>query len=589
MPSRFLNRSSNWQIAVAYLAVSVTVDDSVASEQANSRADTRAHATFVDVAAQVGLDFQHESGVRGQYRLPEIMGSGAALFDYDNDGDLDIYLIDSGGGKSRLFQQGEDGSFRDATGQSGLTNPGYGMGTALGDIDNDGDVDIFVTNVGTDHLYRNDGHGTFTDITATAGIEGSYWSSSAAFCDIDGDGYLDLYVATYVESDPLQTCTNRAGEPDYCPPGAYRSVPDQLFLNNGNGTFKNVSETSGISLAANSGLGVVCFDFSGDHRTDVLVANDGEPNHLWINRGDNTFAESGLAFGVSVNLFGEPEASMGIAFGDVDGDLDLDLLMTHIDSESNTLYVRAQENLLIDATIGANLGFTSVPFTGFGTVFFDADNDGDLDLAIANGRVRKAPGRRHPTGSNDDVDEFVGAYAEKNLMMENSGSGVFRNSCDEPNGFCDAVEVSRGLLAADIDRDGDLDLLVTNSNGSVRLYQNQTTDRMRGGVREGVRKGGAWLQIRAIDPNLNRDAVGAQVRVQIDGRWLVRPVIHTTSYLSSTDATVHFGLGDASGVDAVVVVWADGVQERFPPMKANQLSVIQKGHGIVELRAEHLK
>ncbi len=571
MQRRFFVRSTNALAAVLLLlAGSITPNRPLASEHANA-------AIFVDITRQVGLDFQHTSGVRGTYQLREIMGSGAALFDYDNDGDLDIYLINSGDGTNRFFEQTPDGSFRDVTERSGLGDPGFGMGTALGDIDNDGDLDIFVTNVGADRLYLNDGHGAFADITAMAGIEGSHWSSSAAFCDIDGDGYLDLYVATYVESDTFETCTNQAGEPDYCPPSTYRGVPDQLYLNNGNGTFKNISKTSGISLIANSGLGVICFDFSGDHRDDVLIANDGEPNHLWINQGDNTFQERGLPFGVSVNFFGEPEASMGIALGDVDGDLDLDVLMTHIDSESNTLYLKTQANLLIDGTIGADLGYSSVPFTGFGTVFFDADNDGDLDLAIANGRVRKSPGGRQMTGSNEEPDEFIDAYAEKNLMMENRWSGEFRTVCGDSNAFCGSLEVSRGLLAGDIDGDGDLDLLVTNSNGPARLYRNQSVE---------VGEKGAWLEIRVIDSSLNRDAIGALVRVFVDGRWLVRPVIHTTSYLSSADATVHFGLGDVLGVDAVVVVWPDGVQERFPSMKTNHLVVIQKGHGIIELLPE---
>ena len=585
MPHYFPVRLANRQMSVALLlAFSVTANNSLASDQTNSPSGagpliTSQSLTFVDITTQVGLDFQHASGVRGEYQLPEIMGSGAALFDYDNDGDLDIYLVNSGDGKSRLFKQRRDGSFADATEQSGLIDPGYGMGTALGDIDNDGDLDIFVTSVGTDRLYRNEGDGTFTDVTTSAGIDGSYWSSSAAFCDIDGDGYLDLYVATYVATDTNETCTNNVGEPDYCPPSTYRGVADQLFLNNGDGTFKNISETSGISLVANSGLGVVCIDFSGDRRSDVLVANDGEPNHLWINRGDNTFAERGLSFGISVNLFGEPEASMGIALGDVDGDLDLDVFMTHIDQESNTLYLSTQADLLIDATIGANLGYTSVPFTGFGTVLFDADHDRDLDLAIANGRVRKAPGRKKSSRAKEGAGEFVSSYGERNLMMENTGTGEYRNACADSNAFCDPVEVSRGLLAGDIDRDGDLDLLVTNSNGPARLYRNQSTDR------SGEKT--AWLQIRTIDPDLNRDAIGAFVHVKADGRWIVRPVIHTMSYLSSTDATVHFGLGDVRGVDAVVVVWPDGVQERFPSMSANQLVVIHKGQGMLEAFSEH--
>ncbi len=536
------------------LVLSIAPSGPAASEMRQGR--------FIEITAEAGLHFRHTSAVRGEYRLPEVMGSGAALFDYDHDGDLDIYLVNSEEGRSRLFGQTADGTFKDVTGPSGLDNPGYGMGAALGDFDNDGDLDIFVTNVGADRLYRNDGHGVFDEISDAAGIEGDTWSSSAAFCDVDADGYLDLYVVTYVATDPREVCTDPKGERDYCPPSSYRPAADQIFLNTGKGTFRNVGEKSGISRVAGRGLGVICMDFNGDHRSDVLVANDGEANHLWINGGDGTFEERGISFGVSTNLFGEPEASMGIALGDVDGDLDLDLFMTHIDRESNTLYTRARQDLLVDATIGAQLGHTSVPFTGFGTVFFDADHDGDLDLAIANGRVRKSSSRRE----TKRLDDFHSAYADPNLMLMNTGTGKFLNGCGEEP-FCSADDVSRGLIAGDIDRDGDLDLLVTNSNGPARLYRNQIANE------------GTWLQIRAIDPALSRDAIGALVRVRIGDRWLVRPVVHTTGYLTSSDATVHFGLGDASDVDAVVVVWPDGEKERFPAMPANQRRLIHKGSG----------
>lgn len=521
---------------------------------------------FVDITKQVGLDFRHSSSPSGEYLLPEIMGAGAALFDYDNDGDLDIYLVNSGGGLSRLFKQNSNGTFEDVTDRSGLGDPGYGMGVALGDIDNDGDVDLFVTSVGTDHLYRNDGDGTFVDITATSGIEGSYWSSSAVFCDVDGNDYLDLYVATYVALDEGSSCTTKAGLPDYCPPSAYRSVADQLFLNRGDGTFEKHAERAGISQVTNSALGVVCIDFNADGYSDFLVANDGERNHLWINRGDNTFDERAVSYGVSTNLFGEPEASMGIALGDVNGDMALDVFMTHIDQESNTLYTSTPQNLMIDATIGAKLGHMSVPFTGFGTVFLDADHDSDLDLVVANGRVRKTSDSR----LRGDGTDFHRAYAERNLLLENVGAGVFRSACTAANAFCSSIEVSRGLLAGDIDHDGDLDLLLTNSNGRARLYRNTSQN------------ANAWLQLRIIDPALKRDAIGALVRLKIGNQWLVRPVIHTSSYLSSADATVHFGLGSAKSVDALVVVWPDGVQESFPSIPVNQFVVLRKGDGHVE-------
>ena len=244
---------------------------------------------LIDIAPAADVKFNHDSGIQGDYFLPEIMGSGAAVFDYDNDGYLDIYLINSGsagqGASNRLFRQTADGTFTDATEESGLGDQGYGMGVAIGDIDNDGDLDLLATNYGDDHLYRNNGQGAFTEITAAAGIKGQRWSTSAAFCDVDEDGYLDLYISTYVTNNPPFACTNGAGEIDYCGPNAYRGVADQLYHNNGDGTFTDISAASGISQAVNNGLGVVCFDFNGDSYDDLFIANDGERNQLWLNNG----------------------------------------------------------------------------------------------------------------------------------------------------------------------------------------------------------------------------------------------------------------------------------------------------------------
>ena len=342
---------------------------------------------LVDITAQVGLTFDHTSGIKGDYFLQEIMGAGAALFDYDGDGDLDIYLVNTG--QNRLYRQTSDGTFVNATQNARLVDDGYGMGVAVGDIDNDGDLDLLVTNYDDDRLYQNHGDGTFEDITESAGISGSQWSTSATFCDIDADDHLDLYVTRYVTNDPPFACSSGTGEPDYCGPNAYRGLTDQLYRNNGDGSFTDISQASGIAGKVHNGLGVVCFDFNGDNRSDFLVANDGERNLLWINQGDNRFVDRGITFGVAVNIFGEVEASMGITLGDVNGDQGLDVFLTHLDEESNTLYLSTDANSLMDATATSNLGVTSMPYTGFGTELFDADHDGDLDLVIANGKVRR--------------------------------------------------------------------------------------------------------------------------------------------------------------------------------------------------------
>jgi hypothetical protein len=518
------------------------------------------------VTTAVGLDFSHGSSPSDQYRLPEIMGSGAAVFDFDNDGQLDVFLVDSTPGGSRLFKQA-DGQFTDVTTRSGIHTRGIGMGAAIGDVDNDGDIDLYVTAHGPDQLFRNNGDGSFTDATSTAGLGNRGWSTSAAFCDVDDDGYLDLYVATYVADGSNETCTTPGGARDYCPPNVYPGVPDELYLNTGDGVFRRAEPASRIGQSANRALGVICSDLNADHHDDIVVANDGEPNHLWLNQGDGTFVERGVHLGLATNLFGEAEASMGIAVGDVNGDLELDLFMTHIDRESNTLYTTTPEGTLLDTTIGAKLGHTSMPFTGFGAALLDADNDTDLDLAIANGRVRK------PSQSSTGI-AFQAAYAERNLFLEQS-EAEFTDACGAKNAFCHHVAVSRGLLATDIDGDGDLDLLVTNSNGPAKLYRNDSTGPSRG------------IRVRAVNPEHRRDAIGANVRARTAGGWFTQPVLHSRSYLSSSDAAVHFGLGNADHVDEFIVTWPDGARESFSgaldqetdEFHMRRTRVLQKGAG----------
>ena len=529
---------------------------------------------FEDITLETRLNFQHTSGVEGRYLLPEIMGSGGALFDYDDDGDLDIYLVNGGkpaanqsDSANKLFRRNADGSYQDVSTAAGLDDAGFGMGSALGDIDNDGDLDIYVSNVDKDRLYLNNADASFSDISEEAGIQARGWSSSATFCDIDDDGFLDLYVATYVTREPMQACADESGDIDYCAPNAYRGEADRLYRNNGDSTFTFIGRKAGISQKNNNALGVVCFDFNGDHRDDFFVANDGERNHLWINKGDRTFDERAVAYGTAVNLFGDTEASMGIALGDVNADQRLDMLLTHLDEETNTLYLSAGDHLLVDATIQSGLGVPSIPETGFGVSLFDANQDGMLDVAIGNGRVRKQPGSAPDPGSGILV-QFHHDYAEPNRLMVNIGDGKFSDWCSVSNPFCTDLHVSRGLLTGDIDADGDLDILVMNSNGPARLYRNTIANK------------GGWLKLRLLDPTLNRDAIGARVRIRAGSAWQVRPVIHSDSYLSSHDAIVHFGLGSAPAADEIIVTWPGGETERFPPLMRNQMVVLLKGQGM---------
>ena len=465
---------------------------------------------FIDITRQSGLNFVHEPGVDGTYFMPESMGSGGAFFDYDQDRDLDIYLINGAWHgknhnattpKNRLFRQEANHTFTDVTETSGLGDTGYGMGVAVADIDNDGDLDVYITNYGPDALYQNNGNGTFTNITKQAGITNSSWGTSAVFLDYDRDGYLDLYVANYLAYDPAIVCTDRAGRPDYCGPKGFVGIPDVLYHNNGNGTFTDASEHAGISKSAYRGLGVISADFNHDSYPDIYVANDEEPKNLWMNRGDGTFVDQALALGAAVNESGQAEAGMGVTFGDADGDQDFDLFITHLREEKNTLYRNYGKEGFQDESWAAGLAGVSIPFTGFGTGFFDYDNDGDLDLAVVNGRVTRGSllTTRKPPEYWDD-------YAEPNLLFENDGTGHFRDASKDAGSFATTVENSRGLAFGDFDNDGDIDLLVNNEGGPARLYRNDSP------------KKGHWLLIRALDTKLNRDAIGAEITVLCRGQ-----------------------------------------------------------------------
>ena len=517
---------------------------------------------FVDVSDAVGLRYTHDSGAAGNLYMPEIMGAGAALFDHDGDGDLDVYLINGGplpgrdpaadGPRNRLFRQEESGRFTDVTDASGLGDRGYGMGVAVGDVDNDGDLDVFVSNYGPDRLYRNHGDGTFED--ASAGLGGGLdgWSCSATFLDYDGDGRLDLYVTQYVAYDPDKRCTDGAGRPDYCGPRMFPPVHDVLLHNEGQGKFAPMAAAAGLHTAIGAGLGVVAEDLDGDGRIDVYVANDGHANQLWRNTGGGKFHDVALLLGSAYNMNGEAEAGMGVVAADLDGDLDLDLFVTHLDEESNTVYSFLGKQGYDDATAASGLGTGSLPRTGFGVAAPDVESDGDLDLVVANGRVTRGQGA---------------AFAEPNQLYLNNGSGRFREAAEQGGDFSAAVEVSRGLAVGDVDDDGDLDLLVSNAGGPARLYRNDAP------------RGGSWLRVRAVDPRYRRDAYGARVTVTGGGRSWLRTVGPGFSYLSSSDPRAHFGLGPLKKVERIEVRWPDGLREAFAGGAVDRDVTLKRGDG----------
>ncbi len=526
---------------------------------------------FVDATEAWGVDVDLDRAAPGNYFMPDSMTGGVALFDADGDGDLDLYLVHgrwdvarrapAADGVNRLLLQGDDGVFRVTPDAAGAADAGYGMGVAVGDADNDGDLDLYVANYGPDAFYRNRGDGTFENATADAGIGNDAWSASAGFFDADGDGWLDVFVTNYLAIDPAREARDAAGRPDYAAPSVSPGVPDVLYRNTGDGTFTDVTEAAGLATPGR-GLGVIFDDLDGDGRIDIYVANDGDPNFAWISQADGTFVDRAAALGLAVNSYRRPEGSMGIARGDVDGDGAEDLLLTHFVQETNSLYRRLGPGQFSDETLARGLAGPSLDRTGFGAAFFDLELDGDLDLFVVNGRVFR---RRPLAGAR--LSDHWNSYAEPNQLFVNRGGGRFAEVAVGCGPACNDIEVSRGLVAGDLDRDGDVDLVVTNANGTVRLYRNETP------------RQGHWLAVRAIDPALRRDAIGARIEVRLGRRVLLRTVTAARSYLSSGDLTTHFGLGEAERVDRILVRWPDGAIEHFDGGDVDRLRVIRRGEG----------
>ena len=528
---------------------------------------------FVDTAAESGIDFIYRTGTDSTYPMPAVMGGGVAVFDADGDGDLDLYLIAParGPGGNRFYLQQDDGRFTDATTAAGLA--GDGMGAAAGDLDNDGDIDLYVTRVGPDRLLLNDGSGVFADRSAAWGAATPGWSSSAALLDFDRDGYLDVYVARYVAFDPERVCSQHGGRRDFCGPTEFEGLSDVLLHNRGGERFEDVSASAGISTVTDAGLGVVAADFDHNGEMDLYVANDADPNNLWVNQGDGSFVDEGVLQGSAFNRWGNSEAGMGIATGDADLDLDLDLFVTHLITETNTLY----RNLMLpgfeDATIDADLGAASLDLTGFGAAFFDADNDGDLDLAVANGAVKRRPSALTPAADTGVSPAFWSDYVEPNLFLINNAGRFTDASSQAP---WTELGLSRALVPADLDRDGDVDLVIANLDGSPQVLRNLTIDPAGAGAPP---TSANWLQIRALDPRLRREAIGARITVRTESGPRLLHVLPLASYLSAGPATVHLGLGAVDAVESFYVVWPDGLTERFDGAAANQVVELVRGEG----------
>ena len=519
-------------------------------------------AWFEEVGEESGVDFEHTPGPQ-QFYFPEIVGSGLALFDMDLDGDLDLYAVQSGtfgqtdGPTNRLYRNDGKGSFEDVTEAAGVGDGSYGMGAVVGDYDGDGDPDLYVTNVGANVLYRNDGDGTFTDVTAAAGVGHEGWGMSGVFFHADDDGDLDLFVTNYVRWNPGAEldCRGRYGNRDYCEPINYNAPgPDVLFLNYGDVTFEDATARLGLNSAFGNGMGVSCGDLDGDGRADLYVANDGTPNQLWL-QTDEGFEESALLAGCAVNAEGHAEASMGAAAVDVDEDGDLDLFLTHLRGESNTLYLN-QGGSFADRTARSGMSRSSLQYTGFGTAFADFDLDGMLDAYVVNGRV----GEWRPAFSKELP------YAEPDQLFRGLGDGRLEEVFPAAGTREPYLGNSRGLGIGDIDEDGDVDLVILDNGSRLRILRNV------------AERAGSWVLLDVRDA-AGAAAIGAVVELQAAGSTRVRRVEPAFSYLTSNDPRIHVGLGAAEVVDEVTVRWPDGSRESFGSLPAGQKHVLRQGSG----------
>jgi hypothetical protein len=528
---------------------------------------------FRDDTAAVGLDFRHETGPVGKFFMPEMVGSGVALLDFDNDGRFDLYFIQNGGpsstARNRLYHQLKDGRFEDVSAGSGLDISGWSMGVAVGDFDNDGLVDVYVSQYGGGRLFHNCGGGKFEDVTKSAGVVNSGWGTSCCFVDYDRDGWLDLVVVNYIDYDPTRACGGASGKPDYCGPSGFQGTAMRLYHNRGCDSaghwrgFEDVTHAAGVDKRG-PGLGVVCADFNGDGWPDILVANDQQANHLWINRHDGTFVDEAVLRGVAFNGQGKAESNMGVTLGDTSGSGRLDLFITHLTEETNTFWQQTTTGFYQDRTLACGLATRHWRGTGFGTMFIDFDLDGAVDLAIANGRVARSGGEPPPA---EDLDPYWKPYAERNQLYQNDGHGRFKDISRGNSAFCGSLAVGRALLWGDFDDDGRVDLVVTNVAGPARFYRNVATKR------------GHWLLVRAFDPRLHRDAYGAVVTVQAGSHRWVSLANPGQSYLCSGDPRTHFGLGTVDRLDQIRIDWPDGGSEVFPGSEVDRVLRLERGKG----------
>jgi len=537
--------------------------------------------TFLDVAHSAGITFRHDNAASTEKYMIETMGSGCGWIDYNQDGLMDLYLVNGAATRlykptqplrSALYRNNGDGTFTDVTEKAGVGAEGlFGMGVAVGDYDNDGFPDLYVLGYDRSILYHNNGDGTFTDVTARAGVSNSgKWASSAACFDYDNDGRLDIVIANYVNWSPDNNAwcgEHKPGYRGYCHPDVYQGQRPTLYHNNGDGTFTDVSQSSGVGSKPGNGLGVVTFDYDNDGWQDIFIANDAMPNFLFHNNRDGTFREVGYLAGVAVSSEGRPEAGMGTDAADTTGSGWLDLIVTHLDFEQARLYRNLGDGSFEDATYQAKLAYATFHLSGFGTCFMDYDNDGARDLFFANGHIL------------DNIELYhAGTYhAEPKLMFRNTRRGVFENVSDRLGPDFQLPRVSRGAALGDFDNDGDLDVLVSNNGQAPQLLRNDGGNKSH------------WLQILLIGTTSNRDGVGARIKVVAGDLVLSEQRKGGASYQSAHDPRVHFGLGNRETVDSVEIRWPSGALTRLQNIKGDRVIAVKEGDGIVPCQFPRLR
>ena len=531
---------------------------------------------FTDITDSAGVKFRHLTASEMKY-IVESMSGGVALFDYDNDGWLDIYFTnaltvdtanDPRRAPSALYHNNRDGTFSDVSEKSGLVYPGWAMGVVAADYDWDGYQDLYVTCLGSNHLYHNNGNGTFTDVTVQANVDDPRWSTGAAFADYDRDGDLDLFVANYVdfkltdlpEFGKGKTCEYR-GVPVQCGPRGLPGAGDSLFRNDGKGIFTNVSESAGVAdPAGRFGLGVAWTDVDGDGWPDFYVANDTGPNFLYHNNHDGTFTDIGFQSGAAVDDDGIEQGSMGVAVGDFLHTGLLGIYVSNFSGEHGTLYRHDTPLGFTDISYPAKIAAVTTSYVSWGTEFFDCDNDGWLDLLVVNGHV-------YPQMENAKAGT---SYRQRMLLFHNEGRGVFSEVAADSGDVLMVPRVSRGAAFGDIDNDGDIDVVINNLDGNPLILRNDSVNKNN------------WITIKTIGKGMNRDAVGARVKV-VSGDLVQWGEVHTGgSYLSSSDPRLHYGLGKRNHIDSIEVHWPDGTAEMIGAVPVDNFLTIEEGKGVVK-------